>query len=168
MTFKGYSLKITVKRGDKLSCCTFIGHRDCPQEVEKLLSIVLENLIKENVREFYVGTNGNFDRYVYRVLLQLRKKYDIKVNVVLSYLDSRKNSYYDINETIYPLGLESVPRRFAIKKSNEFMIKNSQYMVCFVNNTYSNAHKFLTYAKNKKLNIINLGSMNYHNINKPD
>ena len=138
-----------------MSSCTFIGHRDCPQEVEKPLCIVIENLIKEDVNEFYVGTNGNFDSYVYRVLLQLKKQYDIKINVVISYLNSKKNSCYDNDETIYPLGLESVPKRFAIKKSNEFMIKNSEYMVCYVNNTYSNAHKFLTYAKNKKLNIIN-------------
>ena len=146
-----------MKRGDELRCCTFIGHRDCSQEVEKLLCVVIENLItKEDVNEFYVGTNGNFDYYVYRVLLQLKKQYDIKINVVISYLNNKKNSCYDYNETIYPVGLERIPKRFAIKKSNEFMIKNSEYLVCYVNNTYSNAYKFLIYAKNKKLNIINL------------
>lgn len=57
------------------------------------------------------------------------------------------------DNTIYPEGLELVPKRFAIKKRNEWMIDNSNYVICHVKNNFSNAHKFREYAikKNKKI-----------------
>lgn len=137
--------------------CTFIGHRDCPEKIKSSLRNVIEELIiKENVDTFYVGTQGKFDCFVYEVLCDLEREYNIKVIVVLAYLESRE-TYYDSNKTIFPHILESTPKRYAINKRNQYMIKKSQYIICYVNNTFSNAFAFLDFASKHSLNIINLG-----------
>lgn len=142
--------------------CTFIGHKDCCENIYDDLYIAIEKLIVEDdVLTFYVGTHGSFDKLVYRVLIQLEKKYKIKVIVVLAYMNIRKeNIYYDIKKTIFPDVLETTPLRFAINKRNDFMIKNSQYMICYVNNTFSNSYKYIITALKKNLKIINLGNQN--------
>ncbi len=83
-------------------------------------------------------------------------EYNIKVIVVLAYLNSRQ-TYYDSKKTIFPYILERTPKRYAINKRNEYMIKKSQYIICYVNNTFSNAFTFLNLASKQSLNIINLG-----------
>jgi len=140
--------------------CTFIGHKDCCENIYDDLYITIEKLIiQDDVLTFYVGTHGSFDRLVYRVLTELEKKYKIKVIVVLAYINTRKeNIYYDIRKTVFPDALEKTPLRFAINKRNEFMINNSQYMICYVNNSFSHSYKYVKFALRKKLKIINLGN----------
>ena len=59
-----------------MSACTFFGHRNCREEVKAKLKRVLEELIvKKGVNQFYVGTHGNFDFYVYQVLCELEKSF---------------------------------------------------------------------------------------------
>ena len=121
-------------------------------EIEKLI-------LKENVRVFYVGTNGNFDRMVYQVLEKLESKHTITIHVVLAYLNIKKdNMYFDIDKTIFPDVLEKTPFRYAINKRNEYMIKKSDYIICFVKNTFSNSYNYLQVAMKNNLEIINLGS----------
>lgn len=139
--------------------CTFIGHKDCSQEIIQSLSMTIESLIiRDKVGAFYVGTHGNFDRLVYSVLGELAKKYDIRIIVVLSYLNN-SNVYYDMSDTEFPAELEKVPPKYAIKKRNEYMLKRSKYLVCYINNAYSNAYKFITFAKRLNIQIINLGEL---------
>lgn len=145
-----------------MNACTFIGHRECPESIKPILYKELENLIiNNNVRDFYVGTHGDFDRIVYETLCELEKAYSIKVSVVLAYLYSlNKQTYYDANKTIYPDILAKTPFKFAIIKRNDFMIHQSQYIICYVNHANSNASKFVKKAIKRKLKIINLGSFN--------
>lgn len=85
MIFKGYSLKLYY--GDVMSVCTFIGHRECPQDIKDVLYTNIEKLIINfGVKVFYVGTQGRFDRYVYDTLCLLKNKYNVKIVVVLAYL----------------------------------------------------------------------------------
>ena len=139
--------------------CTFIGHKDCSQEIMQSVSMTIESLIiREKVRVFYVGTHGNFDRLVYNVLDKLAKIYDIRIIVVLSYLKN-SNVYYDMSKTEFPVELEKVPPKYAIKKRNEYMLKRSKYLVCYINNAYSNSYKFITIAQRMNIQIINLGEL---------
>ena len=94
---------------------TFFGHRDAPKEIEPTLRTTLINLIEqENAREFYVGNNGNFDAMVRRQLEDLSKVYEINFTVVLAYLPEDRREHNNFANTIYPEGIESVPKRFAI------------------------------------------------------
>lgn len=137
-----------------MTCC-FIGHKNTSRDVFGSLLFEINKLIDEQgVDNFYVGHNGTFDRMAYNILKSHKENLntDIKFNVVLAYIpEPGKKPEYEY--TIYPEGLETVPKKFAINKRNEWMIDNSDYVVCYVTNTFSNAHKFRDYAirKNKKI-----------------
>ncbi len=143
-----------------MKSCTFIGHRDSSINLyDKLYCEIEKMIVRENVKNFYVGTNGNFDKIVYNILSKLKDKYKIQINVVLAYLNLKKeNIYFDINETIFPDILEKTPLRFAINKRNEYMIKKSQYIICCVDNTFTNSYKYVEMALKNNLRIINIGS----------
>ena len=59
-------------------------------------------------------------------------------------------------DTLYPEGLETVPKKFAINKRNEWMILNSDISICYVYKTTGGAAKFKGKAEKKGLRIISL------------
>ena len=138
------------------NCCTFLGHKDCPFSIKPKLYDVLEDLIKnKNVTTFYVGNHGNFDNIASSALFELKNKYEhIQYNIVLAYLPTNSNNI--INSTMYPEGIETVPKRFAISWRNRFMISKSNYIICYIAHGYGGAYKFAKYALNQNKTIINL------------
>ena len=139
--------------------CTFFGHRNSPREVIPELKRILLDLIEnKGVKRFFVGNHGNFDRMVRKQLTELKKEYPINVEVVLAYLPDEKNTSsrdYDI-QTIFPEGIERVPKKFAINFRNEWMIKKSDYVVTYVKYSVGGAFKFKEYAEMKKKEVINI------------
>ena len=111
------------------SCC-FFGHRNTPQSVEPLLTETTKKLILEqNVRYFYVGNQGNFDSMVLSSLKKLKESYpQIEYTVVLAYMPSETTDKKYGNISLYPDGLEYVPKRFAISHRNNWMIKHSYFL----------------------------------------
>lgn len=137
--------------------CTFFGHKDTPKEIEPALRSTLIDLIEnKNVNVFYVGNNGNFDTMVRRQLENLSQLYPITYSVVLAYLPTAKNKYDDSSNTIYPEGLETVPKRFAISWRNKWMIKQSDIVVTYVTYSFGGAAQFKKMAKRQGKTIINL------------
>ena len=145
--------------------CAFLGHRDCPESIKEKLFLEIENLIvNENVNAFYVGTQGAFDRLVYEVLCELEKKYEIKINVVLAYLNRENEfTYYDTNKTIFPDCITNTPPRFAISKRNDYMLQKADYLICYLDNKFSNTYEFIEKAIRIKIKIINLGNLQIEN-----
>ena len=141
--------------------CTFIGHSDCDKSIKEKLLLEIENLIvNQNVNIFYVGTQGGFDRLVYECLCELEEKYEIKVLVVLAYLNREDDlTYYDTKKTIFPDCLTKTPPRFAISKRNEYMFKNADYLICYLDKQFSNTYELVLKAVKKKMKIINLGRL---------
>ena len=142
--------------------CTFFGHRDAGKEIESKLCKVVVNLIEnEKVTNFYVGNNGQFDFLVRKNLKRLKKSYpQIDYAVVLAYMprEEKETELYDYSDTIFPDGLENVPPRFAIVKRNEWMIKNSDYVVTYVKYIVGGAAKFKSLAKTKGKKVIEICS----------
>ena len=141
------------------SCC-FLGHSKVYEEIKPRLKNVIEQLITQSgVTQFFVGTQGGFDKLVYRVLCEMEEKYPIHVVVVLAYLNrNQDNLYYDLQKSIFPDELTKTPLRFAISKRNAYMIKNSEYLVTYINTPFSRAYTNIEQAINKKKHIINLGT----------
>ena len=139
-----------------MSACTFFGHRDCGNEIESDLYFCVEKLITENdVDTFYVGTHGNFDKMVYQVLKELKKKYtNIRCIIVFAYLPDR-NEYNDF-ETVYPEGTEKVPKRFAVDFRNKWMIRQAEYVICYVKYNFGGAYKFAELSEKQNKHVINL------------
>jgi len=138
-----------------MATCTFFGHRRISEKIEPLLYEAIVNLINDNdVDNFLVGNEGDFDNTVKRVLTRLKSEYPhINYCVVLAYFTSRLQPALD---SIYPEGLEKVPLKFAVVKRNEWMINHSDYVIAYVSYTYGGSGKALEIAQRKKKRIINL------------
>lgn len=141
--------------------CTFLGHRDCSKDIKEKLIFEIENLIvNEKVNAFYMGTQGGFDRLVYECLCELEEKYEIKTLVVLAYLNREDDlTYYDTEKTIFPDCLTKTPPRFAISKRNDYMLKKSDYLICYLDNKFSNTYELVLKAIKRNKKIINLGRL---------
>ena len=137
--------------------CTFFGHKDTPQETEPTLrATLLDLIINKNANVFSVGNNGNFDAMVRKQLKDLSVIYPIKYNVVLAYLPDVRNANDDMSDTIYPEGLENVPKRFAISWRNKWMIKQSDIVVTYVTHSFGGAAQFKKLAQNQGKTVIEL------------
>ena len=143
---------------DKRNTCCFFGHREVTHNIRAKLTAIIEKLITENgVTEFYVGHQGQFDSMVYSVLKELKVKYPhIRYIVVLAYMpDEHIREVYG-EDTLFPDGMESAPRRFAISIRNDWMIQHSDYAVCYVHKITGGAAKFREKAEKKGLKVIDV------------
>lgn len=144
-------------------CCTFFGHRQCPDCIRPLLKCCLENLIvNDDVTVFYVGNQGAFDSIVRSVLRELAEQYtNITYAVVLAYLPTERKDdlaqYQDYADTMYPEGIETVPKRFAIDWRNRWMLKQADYVITYITHSWGGAAKFAEQAKNTNKKVITIG-----------
>lgn len=141
-----------------MHACTFFGHRDCPDTVKpELRSVIEELIVQHGVDTFYVGNNGRFDAYVRDVLRSMRSAYPhIRYAVVLSHLPTEVREYEDHLDTMLPEGVENTPPRFAIEYRNRWLLRNSEYVICYVRNTWGGAYKFTKKAGKQGKHVINL------------
>ena len=145
--------------------CTFFGHRQCPSSIKPNLKNVLINLIEhQKVNVFYVGNQGSFDDMVYSVLRELSQQYShITYAVVLAYLPSESkgelSQSQDYTDTIYPEGIESVPKRFAIDWRNRWMLKQADYVVTYITHSWGGAAKYEQLARKHEKIIYNLSNL---------
>ena len=136
--------------------CCFFGHREVTHNIRDKLTSVIEKLITEDsITEFYVGHQGQFDSMVYSVLKELKGKYPhIRYTVVLAYMPDEHIKEVYGEDTLFPDGLESVPKKYAISKRNDWMIWQSGVAVCYVHKITGSAAKFRKKAEKKELMII--------------
>ena len=134
---------------------TFCGHKDIHDRaaVERWLYDVCRYLIQQGAEEFYLGGYGGFDHLSAAVLRELKKTHlQIRLILVLPYLNSSMPTEgYD--ETVYP-PLESVPKRFAISRRNEWMVQECDTIVAYVTHGWGGAAKTLEYAQRKKKQVV--------------
>lgn len=135
--------------------CTFFGHRDAPDSVEsELRKTIIELLETGNVDVFYIGNSGNFDKLASCVLSELSSEYSFICRIVLAYLPEHETTYNF--DTIYPEGIEEVPRRFAISYRNNWMIERSDIVVTYVRRNYGGAYQFKVIAEKKSKKMIEI------------
>ena len=130
-----------------------------------ILELTIERLIaEENVRYFYVGGYGGFDRIAAAVTKRAKQKYpDITLMLVLPYHPAERAvpTPDGFDGTYYPYGLENTPRRYAIVRTNQIMVNTCDWLVCYVRHGASNSRNLLEYARRRKekslIQIINIG-----------
>ncbi len=145
--------------------CTFFGHRDCPGSIrEKLSQVIWELIVNENVRLFYLGNQGYFDQMVLGVLRELKKQFDcphFDYAVVLAYLPGKAHTepVYLPEETLYPEGIEKIHPRYALSWRNEWMLRQADTVMAFVEHDWGGAAKFVARARylGKRVVEIQLG-----------
>ena len=136
--------------------CAFFGHCDAPLEIRDKLKETVISLIEErDVTEFYVGNNGNFDRIALSVLKELSEMYPhIDYYVVYAYLPKKGGD--DFEHTIYPEGIETAPKRFAIDYRNRWIVGQADIVVAYVRRSFGGAAKFVDMAERQGKDIIDL------------
>ena len=134
--------------------CFFIGHREVDERLLPRLELTIERLIvEENVRYFYVGGYGGFDRIAAAAVKHAKQKYpDITLMLVLPYHPAERSvpTPNGFDGTYHPEGLESTPRRYAIVRTNQIMVDNSDWLVCYVRHGASNSRNLLEYARRRE------------------
>ena len=147
---------------------TFCGHSNClffDEEKEKLKQLLIKEIRKNPTCKFYLGGYGDFDSLCLWTLRELKAACpDIELLFITPYLDNNYSKlqlakyYYD--DVIFP-PIESVPRKFAISKRNEWMVDSANLVIAYVKYSWGGAAKTLEYAKRRKKEIINLTVKNY-------
>ena len=136
---------------------TFFGHSQIAGEkipfIENSLRNHIEVLICQGAEEFLLGGYGKFDYICAKILTEFKNKYsEINRVLVIPYLDRKyDNRLYD--SSWYP-PLETVPKRFAISRRNEYMVNKADTVVCYIDHSWGGASKSVEYAKRKNKSII--------------
>ena len=148
---------------DKKRCC-FAGHSDIWDSslAEKIKNVAEDLIVNHNVKEFWVGNYGNFDDSAASVIRELQKTYtDVKLDLVIPYLTKSINEYKELyykkcdNILIADIP-ENTPKRFHIRKANEYMVNNSDFLICYIQRSWGGAITTYKYAKRKNLQIFNI------------
>ncbi len=145
--------------------CFCIGHRDTPEDIFPLLQkTILHHITEYGVTEFLVGHYGSFDRLAKKAVLAAKNDFpQVKLTLLQPYYVPQKQieipSGFD--DTLYPSGMENVPKRLAIVRANQYAVSASQYLIAYVSHPASNARNILEYAEQREkkglISVENLG-----------
>lgn len=143
-----------------MAVCTFFGHRECPDTIKpKLREILVDLIVNHSVDMFYVGNQGQFDAIVRSTLRDLQKEYpEVNYAVVLAYMPGEQKDYDDYSDTMLPEGIEAVHPRYAISWRNDWLLKQSDYVVTYITHSWGGAARYATKAKKQGKTVIDLVS----------
>ena len=149
-----------------MNICCFAGHSEIYNSnlVFDMIMYKAEELItQKNINEFWVGNYGAFDYISANAVRKLKKKYlDILLVLIIPYLtkeinEYREQYYKNYDEMVIAEIPEKTPKKYRILKTNEYMVDNSNYLICFINHSWGGTAKTLEYAERKKhITIFNL------------
>ena len=146
-----------------MKSCFFIGHREADERLLPMLTAAIERLItEEQVSFFYVGGYGGFDRIAATAVKRMKLQHpEITLMLVLPYHPAERpiETPYGFDGTYYPEGLEKVPRRYAIVRANEIMVKQSDWLISYVRHGASNSRRILEYAQKQGIACININDV---------
>lgn len=144
-----------------MASCTFFGHRECPDSIKTQLREILIDLITSyDVDMFYVGNQGRFDAIARGVLRELKKEYpQINYAVVLAYIPGRQNENGNYSDTMLPEGIESVLPRYAISWRNNWMLRQSDYVVTYITHSWGGAAQYAAKAARQGKSVVNLADI---------
>ena len=140
-----------------MAICTFFGHRRIYEPIDnELMLAITDMIVKNNVKRFYVGNHGDFDKHVLLCLKKLKLLFpDIEYFVVLAYMptSSKREMYVDRENTVIPEGIEDTIPKFAIIKRNNWMIDRSDYVITYVSHS-GGAARFKELSKKKGKRVV--------------
>lgn len=144
--------------------CCFAGHSKiyCEDMLrEKILSSAEKLITQHDVKEILVGNYGDFDRCATGVVKELKKKYNVKLVLIIPYMTKEiveNRDYYNriYDEICLATISDNVPFKCRILYANRYMVDCCEYLIAYVNSSWGGASKTLEYAIHKNRNIINL------------
>lgn len=142
-----------------MKACAFFGHRnwgseECKEEIKNSIIDLIENY---GVAQFYSGGRGNFDNLCSQIVCELKKEYPhLKNTLVFSYIPQEREGVplprkYD--DSVYLLE-KWTPKRYAIIKTNEEIVKRVDFVVAGIVYKWGGAYRACEYAMKKGKRII--------------
>lgn len=139
---------------NKMANCFFIGHRVAPSDLCPLLDeAVKRHIVEFGVTQFTVGQYGDFDRYAAQAVKKAKKSYpEVMLTLLLPYhpFDRPVAVPDEFDDTCYPLGLEFVPKRAAIIRADQYMIKTSDYLIAYDCGLAGNTKSLVSLARRRE------------------
>lgn len=138
--------------------CAFFGHREIWCDISEPLEKAIRAAIADGACVFWVGGYGLFDAYAAGCVRRLKKEFpQISLHLILAYLLTEKEDFFaPYDSTIYPEGLEFVPKRFAINRRNRWIVEHCDMIIAYVHNSYGGAYAACQLAGKKGRRIVNL------------
>ena len=134
--------------------CFFIGHREASDDLLPILKQAVEkHIVEYGVAEFIVGGYGGFDRLAAHTVMYWKQQYPhITLSRLLPYHPAERPIAVPpgFDNTYYPPGMESVPRKFAIVQANRYMVNHVDYLIAYAWHPASNARNLVDYARKKE------------------
>lgn len=134
-----------------MKSCFMFGHSDCPESILPRIEQAIVNCYLKGVTDFYVGCRGQFDSLAAKAVIRVKQQYkEVRLYLLLAYHPGERpvDLRAGFDGSYYP-PLENVPRPFAIIQGNQYMVNNSDYLICYVEHT-GNTRKLLEYAQKRK------------------
>ena len=134
-----------------MKSCFMFGHADAPDSIIHKLEEAVEALYSMGVTLFYVGSRGRFDSLAATAVKKVKRRHlNISLNLLLAYHPAERpvDLWGEFDGSYYP-PLENVPRPYAIVRANQYMVNNSDYLICYVK-YIGNTRKLLEYAQRRK------------------
>lgn len=134
-----------------MKSCFLFGHADCPEYVLPKLEKAVEEAVSKGVQNFYVGNRGAFDRLAVTAVKRVKQKSpEVCLYLLLAYHPAERATEPSegFDGSYYPL-LKNVPRRYAIVRANEAMLRQTDYVICYVNHV-GNTKKLLSIAQKRQ------------------
>ena len=134
--------------------CYFIGHRDTPVGILLRLEASVERHITEyGVTDFVVGKYGNFDHLAAQAVRAAKQRHpEIRLTLLLAYYNPTQSvdlpSGFD--DSLYPDGLEFIPKRAAIVRANQYMIQHSDYLIAYDKGNIGNTRELVKHARHRE------------------
>ena len=137
--------------GMERKTCFFIGHRDAPETLRPLLAAAVERHITQyGVTDFVVGHYGRFDAMAASAVREVKQQHPEASLVLLTPYYPCLNDTEDFDITFYPPDMECVPKPFAIVRANEYMIRNSDYLICYDRREIGKTRDFTELARRQE------------------
>ncbi|MBR1820714.1 MAG: hypothetical protein IJ769_03735 [Clostridia bacterium] len=137
-----------------MKTCFFIGHRNAPESLRPLLDAVIErHIVQYGVANFVVGRYGSFDRLAAQALRDAKQRHPkIRLTLLVPYYDLIKPIELPpgFDDSLYPDGLELVPKRAMIMRTNRYMIQRSDYLIAYDAGHIGNTRELVKYARRRE------------------
>ena len=147
-----------------MKTCFFIGHRDSPASLFPMLAEEVERHITEyGVADFVVGHYGRFDTLAAEAMLNAKQRHpEVTLTLLLPYHPAERpiSTPDGFDRTLYPEGMEMVPKRLAIVRANRWMLSNSDYLIAYVRHPSNGSREVLEEAlRRQKRGLIHVTNL---------
>lgn len=133
-----------------MKTCFFIGHRDARESIyNRMLAAVERHISEYGVTDFVVGKYGNFDRLAARAVIEAKRHHaDVTLTLLMPYYRIDADPLPDgFDGSLFPEGLETVPKLAAILRANQYMIHHCDYLIAYDADRIGNTRKLVTDAR---------------------